>query len=64
MKNQYRIVTDGWLGFEVQVKRWWFPVWVQCHKYSGTNTHKSVSGARSFALEHSRKGTNVVEVIK
>ena len=29
MMAQYRIVRDTYNGYEVQVRRWWFPVWVQ-----------------------------------
>jgi hypothetical protein len=26
-KKRYRIVTDRYLGYEVQVKNWWWPLW-------------------------------------
>lgn len=47
--TQYRIVTDKFLGFEVQYKVWWWPFWIQC---SNTNTHCTVVGAERFALAH------------
>lgn len=42
---KYRIVTDEYLGFEVQVRRWWWPFWVG----AGINTHASVEGAERYA---------------
>jgi hypothetical protein len=46
MKNKYRIVRDAYLGYEAQVKFWWFPfVWWQMNH---TNTHGSVEQAREF----------------
>jgi hypothetical protein len=29
MKNKYRIVTDKYAGYEVQVKKWFWPFWVE-----------------------------------
>ena len=34
MKNKYRIVSDNFQGFEVQIKRWWFPFWFQCWNHA------------------------------
>jgi len=44
MKTKYRIVCDNFSGFEVQKKRWWFPVWMQV----GINTHSSIENAKAF----------------
>jgi len=44
-KINYRIVTDSYLGYEVQSKRWWFPFWIQT---SLVNTHHTVNRARSY----------------
>lgn len=46
MKKEYRIVRDCFLGYEVQVRRWWFPIWVQA---GFANTHSSIEKARAFA---------------
>ena len=43
---EYRIVTDGYAGFEVQKRNWWFPIWRQV---GFCNTHTSVEKAREFA---------------
>lgn len=51
-KNRYRIVTDSYLGFEVQIKRWWFPFWVQCGGFTGCNTHMSIEAAEAYARRH------------
>ena len=49
-ENRYRIVRDGFSGFEVQIKKWWFPVsWWQC---SWTNTHTTIEAAEQFAVKH------------
>lgn len=49
MKNKYRIVRDNYNGYEVQVKRWWFPVWLQA---GFANTHKTIKQAEYHALVH------------
>lgn len=65
---EYRIVRDGYLGYEVQFRRWWLPVWVQCDdpsKGRSTNTHLYLAGARAFAEAHAsgdlRRAGKVVE---
>lgn len=57
---KYRIVEDQFLGFEVQSKRKWFPIWMQIGKDFpfGTNTHLSVEKA-IWWLKH-RKDKKVV----
>lgn len=54
MRNSYRIVTDTYCGYEVQVKKWWFPFcWVQCGEGTdGTNTHSSIEDAEKYAKEY------------
>jgi len=49
-KTRYRIVTDRYLGYEVQSRRWWFPFWIQCSddRYYCANTHHSVDAAKAF----------------
>lgn len=41
LRKRYRIVRDGYLGYEVQVWRWYWPFWVQPY----TNTHSSIERA-------------------
>lgn len=50
---EFRIVRDGFAGYEVQARRWWFPVWIQC---GGTNTHKTLEDAEAFAVEFAKIG--------
>lgn len=53
MRAHYRIVTDKYAGFEVQVWRWWWPFWVQA---GFTNTHCSVEQAERWAISHASGG--------
>jgi hypothetical protein len=46
MMAQYRIVRDTYNGYEVQVRRWWFPFWVQL---GFSNTHTSIERAEAWA---------------
>ena len=49
MKNKYRVVTDEFLGYEAQVKFWWFPFWwFQMDDLCKTNTFSSLSKAEDF----------------
>lgn len=53
MKNQYRIVPDCWAGYEVQIKRWWFPFWFQCWRPGfSSNTFFTLQRAEAFIAEH------------
>lgn len=45
-KNRYRIVPDNYAGYEVQIRRWWFPVWIE---KGFTNTFSSIKAARNYA---------------
>ena len=49
-KNKYRIVKDRYAGFEVQTKKWWFPIsWFQCSKSPYlSNTHLTVDKAEEY----------------
>jgi hypothetical protein len=50
LKNKYRIANDSYCGYEVQVKRWWFPIWTALGVHGHlTNTHVSVEKAEEFA---------------
>jgi hypothetical protein len=48
---EYRICTDSWLGYEVQVRRWWWPFWVQA---DFSNTHPSIERAELWAERHAQ----------
>ena len=43
-KKRYRIVTDRYLGYEVQVKNWWWPWWVMPF----TNTQHTIERAKEL----------------
>jgi hypothetical protein len=45
----YRIVKDGFAGYEVQVWRWWLPLWIQA---GGINTNSTIDGAERYARAH------------
>ena len=50
--NKYRIVRDRYLGYEVQVKFWYFPIiYFQCH-YGGyiQNTFSTLDTAKDFLI--------------
>lgn len=44
-RNKYRIVRDEYAGFAVEVRRWWFPIWLR----DGINTHISERQAEEYA---------------
>lgn len=48
--SEYRIVRDGFAGFEVQIKRWWWPFWSMI----GSNTHPNIERAEKYAEDHAR----------
>ena len=56
-KTKWRIVTDKYCGFEVQYKRWWFPLWRQV---GGVNTFSTVEAALVF-LERVKKKVVYIE---
>lgn len=45
--NQYRVSPDLYLGWEVQVKRWWLPIWLDISLFGGTNTYDTKEQAQS-----------------
>lgn len=48
-KRKYRIVTDRYLGYEVQYKVWWFPFWIQARAPGlRINTWENVEEAEKF----------------
>lgn len=48
---KYRIVHDKYCGYEVQVWRWWFPVWLQPE----CNTHMSIAAAHGYGRAVTRQ---------
>ena len=44
--TKHRIVTDGYAGYEVQFKVWWWPFWMQ---KGGVNTFHNLEDAKVFA---------------
>lgn len=44
---KYRIVRDNYAGYEVQLKRWWWPFWYQ---KGFINTFSSIDRARNYAI--------------
>ncbi len=63
MKNKYRVVTDTYAGYEVQIKFWWFPfIWFECfNNTSICNTHCSLERAEDFAKAHQAKGSMIFQ---
>lgn len=61
MKNKYRIVTDRYLGYEVQIKYWWWPFWTELH---GVNTYPSVESAARAADRHMKRENIIVSDVE
>lgn len=51
MSPEYRIVRDTWAGYEVQIRRWWWPFWMQA---GFSNTHGSLEAAERWAAAHAQ----------
>ena len=71
LTNRYRIRTDAYSGFEVQIKRWWFPIWIQISgkNYWFCNTSTTIEEARELIQKHkadipTRKPKPKIEVIE
>lgn len=45
-KSKYRIIEDVFFGYEVQIKRWWFPFWKIARKTGNVNTFNDVDAAK------------------
>jgi len=58
MKPRYRIVTDNYAGYQVQVWHWWWPFWVQA---AFSNTHSTLERARKFAKNHANRIVEYVD---
>lgn len=50
--RKYRIVDDGFLGYEAQIKYIW-GVW---RELNFSNTHETIEDAKDYCLKHSNKG--------
>ena len=51
---RYRVVRDGWGGYEAQFQTWWCP-WRQCsheHGGCGINTSHTLERARQVCAAH------------
>lgn len=51
-RPKYRIVTDSYLGFEAQIKSWFWPFWRQL---DGCNTSPSIEVAEERIRKHAKK---------
>lgn len=49
MKNQYRIIRGPVMPFILQIRRWWFPIWVTLAHFHNTEPAKEY--ARGHASE-------------
>lgn len=58
--SKYRIITDKWAGYEVQIWRPWWPFWIQA---GGTNTHRSTTAAEAYARQHASGRRKVVKYL-
>jgi len=47
LRPEYRVVKDSYAGYEVQYRRWWFPIWIQV----GVNTWSTLDRAEQFARQ-------------
>jgi hypothetical protein len=56
MSRLYRIVTDGYSGYEVQYRTNWWPFWRQCPGRLGSvNTHPSIEDAEAYAKKDAQR---------
>ena len=55
MKARYRIVSDNYLGHEVQVWHWWFPFWTQ----PTINTFHTIEAAEEYVKRITNKSKTI-----
>ena len=55
--KRYRIVKDNYCGYEVQVWRIWFPIWIESNYI---NTHSSLEKAKKH-IENLRNYKEYIE---
>lgn len=58
-KTKYRIVEDGYAGYEAQFKYWWMPFWKQI---GWTNTSSSIERAERICKGHAGRFVKNVDV--
>ena len=59
-KRQFRIITDEFAGYEVQIRHWYWPFWTQAGL---VNTHRTIEAAIEFiAKERERLNFKIREV--
>ena len=46
MKTRYRIATDNYAGYEIQVWHWWLPFWIDMWSFG--NTFRTVEDAEKW----------------
>lgn len=63
--NKFRIVSDNYNGYEVQIKKWWFPFYVQCWEDGyHTNTFSSIDEAKEWVKTGWGKRTEKSKVVE
>jgi len=64
-RKQYRIAYTSslsWWAYKVQVKYWWFPLWVTCEDFRDLpNRFDKLDMAEAFALKHAQKNNHVIK---
>lgn len=60
MKPHYRIVRDRYMGYEVQIWRWWWPFWME----AGVNTFSTEEKAESWARAYSQRVVKYLGTLK
>ena len=61
-KTKHRIISDDYSGYEVQVKRFIFPFWVQCWDYGPSNTFSSCEDAKNWVKNGKNRKSKKVYV--
>lgn len=66
MKDKYRIVSNSMVNnqkpYRVEIKKWYFPIWLPAHRFGVENLHCTIYGAEQYAVHHSKKKT-VVKIL-
>ncbi len=55
--NKYRVIRDKYAGYEAQIKRWWFPFWLQI----SVSTSSTVEGAVKTCKNHHNKVVKYID---
>ena len=59
-KRRFRVVTDKHAGFEVQIKKWYYPFWSQV---GVINTQSTIEEAKEFIEETKKELDFKTEVV-